>query len=67
MLLVMIGMHSLLQLAKKRFKLLSCLNVFYALLYLSDIFIRFSTKIHSQTVGTPMDTNCAPLVADLIL
>ena len=28
-------------------------------------FIRFGTKPYRQTVGTPMGTNCAPLVADL--
>ena len=28
-------------------------------------FIRFGTKLYIQTIGTPMGTNCAPLVADL--
>ena len=27
----------------------------------------FSSKLYRQIVGTPMDTNCAPLVADLFL
>ena len=37
-----------------------------ALHYLLDnIFIRFSSKLYRQIVGIPMDTNCAPLVADL--
>ena len=37
-----------------------------ALHYLLDnIFIRFGTKLYRQIVGIPMDTNCAPLVADL--
>ena len=31
------------------------------------IFIRFGSKLYRQTVGIPMDTNCAPLVADLFL
>ena len=28
-------------------------------------FIRFGTKLYRQTIGIPMGTNCAPLVADL--
>ena len=27
-------------------------------------FIRFGTKFYRQTIGIPMGTNCAPLVAD---
>ena len=42
----------------------SCQKVCNALL---DIFIRFRTKLYRQTIGIPMGTNCAPLVADLIL
>ena len=39
-----------------------------ALHYLLDnIFIRFGSKLYRQIVGIPMGTNCAPLVADLIL
>ena len=39
-----------------------------ALSYLLDnIYIRFGTKLYRQIVGIPMDTNCAPLVADLLL
>ena len=34
---------------------------------MDKIFIRFSTKLYRQVVGTPMGTNCAPLVADLFL
>ena len=34
---------------------------------MDNIFIRFGTKLHRQTVGIPMGTNCAPLVADLFL
>ena len=29
--------------------------------------IRFGTKLYRQTIGIPMGTNCAPLVADLFL
>ena len=39
-----------------------------ALIYLLDnIYIRFGTKLYRQNVGIPMETNCAPLVADLFL
>ena len=39
-----------------------------ALHYLLDnIFIRFGSKLYRQIVGIPMDTYCAPLVADLFL
>ena len=34
---------------------------------LDNIFIRFSSKLYRQTVGIPMGTNCAPLIADLYL
>ena len=37
-----------------------------ALIYILDnIFIRFGTKL--QIVGIPIGTNCAPVVADLVL
>ena len=46
----------------------SCQKVCDALVYLLDnIFIRFGTKLYRQTIGIPMVTNCAPLVADLFL
>ena len=46
----------------------SCLKVCDALIYLLDnIFIIFGTKLSRQTIGIPMGTNCAPLVADLFL
>ena len=39
-----------------------------ALVYLLDnIFIRFGTKLYRHTIGIPMGTNYAPLVADLFL
>ena len=38
------------------------------LIYLLDnIYIRFGTKLYRQIVVIPMGTNCAPLVADLVL
>ena len=38
------------------------------LVYLLDnIFIRFGTKFYRQTIGIPMGTNYALLVADLFL
>ena len=46
----------------------SCQKVCDAHVYLLDnIFIRFGTKLYRQTIGIPMGTNCAPLVADLFL
>ena len=39
-----------------------------ALHYLLDnISIRFGSKLYRQIQGIPMGTNCAPLVADLLL
>ena len=35
--------------------------------FLDNIFIRFGTKLYRQVVGIPMGTNCALLVADLLL
>ena len=50
------------------YNLWSCQKVCEALFYLLDnIFIRFGTKHYRQTIGIPMGTNCAPLVADLFL
>ena len=34
---------------------------------MDNIFIRFGTKLYRQSIGIPMGTNCAPLVADLFL
>ena len=46
----------------------SCQKVCDALVYLLDnIFIRFGTKLYRETIGIPMGTNCAPLVAYLFL
>ena len=33
----------------------------------TTFFIPFGTKLYLQVVGIPMGTNCAPLVADLLL
>ena len=53
----------------KQYKLWSCQKLCDALHYLLDniIFIRFGSKLCRQIVGLPMGTNCAPLVADLLL
>ena len=32
-----------------------------------NIFVVFAGKVFQQTVGIPMDTNCAPLLADIFL
>ena len=34
---------------------------------LDNIFTRFGTKLYRRVVGIPLGTNCAPLVADLLL
>ena len=54
------------------YTLWSCQNVCDALSYLLDntldnTYIRFDNKFYRQSVGIPMGTNCAPLVADLFL
>ena len=53
----------------KKYDLWSCQKVTNApLIYLLDnIYIRFGSKLYRQNVGIPMGTNCAPLVADLLL
>ena len=54
--------------AVKNYNLWSCQKVCETLTFLLDnIYIRFSSKLYRQIVGIPMDTNCAPLVADLFL
>ena len=46
----------------------SCQKVCDALVSLLDnIFVRFGTKLYRQTIGIPIETNCALLVADLFL
>ena len=34
---------------------------------MSNIFVEFGGQIFQQTIGIPMGTNCAPLLADLFL
>ena len=52
----------------KRYKLWSCQKFSDPLHYLLDnILIRFGSQLYRQTVGIPMGSNCAPLVADLFL
>ena len=54
--------------AVRNYNLWSCQKVCEALTFLSDnIYIKFGSKLYRQIVGIPMDTNCAPLVADLFL
>ena len=61
-------MHFLLRKKPKKYHAWSCQNVYDALIFsLDNIFIQFGTKLYRQVVGIPMDTNCAPLVADLFL
>ena len=43
-------------------------DVINMLEYLIDIiFVEFGERIFQQTIGIPMGTNCAPLLADLFL
>ena len=52
----------------KRYKLWSCQKMCDALHYLlENLFIRFGSKLYRKIVGIPMGTNCALLVADLVL
>ena len=52
----------------KRYKLWSCKTMCGALQNrLDNIFIRFGSKLYRRVVGISMGTNCAPLVADLLL
>ena len=49
-----------------RITIYGLVKVWDALVYLLDnIFIRFGTKLYRQTIGIPMGTKCAALVADL--
>ena len=52
----------------KRYKLWSCQKMCDALHYLlENVFIRVGSKLYRKIVGIPMGTNCAPLVANLVL
>ena len=35
-------------------------------LMIDNIFVMFGEQIFQQTIGIPMETNCAPLLADLL-
>jgi len=35
--------------------------------FLIDVFVEFGGRLYQQTIGIPMGTNCAPLLADLFL
>ena len=49
----------------KKYNLWFFQKVSEAFVYLFDnIFITFGTKVYRQTIGIPMGTNCAHLVAD---
>ena len=54
--------------AVRNYNLWSCQKVCEALTFLLDnIYIRFDSNYIDKIVGIPMSSNCAPLVADLIL
>ena len=43
-------------------------DIIWMVEYLIDnIYVEFGGHVYQQTVGIPMGTNCAPLVADLFL
>ena len=42
-------------------------SVMPSFIFWITFFIRFVTKLYRKTIGIPMVTNCAPLVADLFL
>ena len=64
----MTEMHFLLRKTLKNIMHGHVKNVCDALTFLLDnIFIPFGTKLYRQVVGIPMGTNCASLVADLLL
>ena len=54
--------------AVRSYNLWSCHKMCDALIFLVDnIYIRFGSKLYRQIVGISINTNCAPLVADLFL
>ena len=70
--------HTLLVMIRKRFSLLQTIikDITFGLVRVyvtpyrfsfDNIYIRFGTKLYRQSVGIPMGTNCAPLIADLFL
>ena len=54
--------------AVRNYNLWSCQKVCEAFTFLLDIiYIRFGSTFYRLVVGIPMGTNCAPLLADLVL
>ena len=54
--------------AVRNCNLWSCQKVYEVLTFLLDnICIRFGSKLYRQIVGSPIGTNCVPLVADFLL
>lgn len=52
----------------RNYTVFTCDDFCKSLIFLIDnIFIRFDKTVYRQTIGIPMGTNCAPLVADLFL
>ena len=51
-----------------KYTMWTCTDLCSALEFLLDnIYIRHGENIFKQTIGIPMGTNCAPLIADLFL
>ena len=54
--------------ADKQYSLFSCEVVYESLSFVIDNrFIKFGITLYRQTVGMPISTNCAALIADLFL
>ena len=42
-------------------------SLLLSLYMLLNIYVQLDGMVYQQIVGIPMDTNCAPLIADLFL
>jgi hypothetical protein len=60
-----IDTNTLCSYSTKKFSETDIINMLEFLI--DNIFVFFGGRVFQQTVGIPMGTNCAPLVADLIL
>ena len=44
-----------------------CMHAFHSNVNIINFILDFASKLYRHNVGIPMETNCAPLVADLFL
>ena len=49
------------------YKCWSCAELCEAFTFLMKNYVQFNGMVYKQKVGIPMDTDCAPLIADLFL